>query len=696
MTQGDTYKAFISYSHQDAKEAAWLHRRLERYRVPELKRRQLETPLPKRLKPIFRDREELSAGSNLSEVIEQALTSSENLIVLCSPNAEQSHWVNQEILFFKRLGRADRIFTVIIDGEPFASARPGRETEECLPEAVRFQVGPDGELSSEPAEPLAADLRTEGDGRRIGVMKLISGLIGVGLDDLVQRDLRRARRRGATVLSVASTIVAAMGVLTWVAMDARNEAESRRADAEGLIEFMLGDLRDKLEPVGRLDVLDVVGDRASNYYDQFGDMDFDPATNGRRARMQHLIGDLRDSRGRYETSVEHFKRAFDITQRQYQTDPTNPDRVFEHVRSAFWLSVPERRAANYVAERNYLNLYNQLVDELEAVEGDTRRVRIERAKSHYNLARVHLRLKNIIKAQGLFESALAGIRSVEPDPQDPELRLLEAETLAWMSDGWRRAQDFERSYALRSEQTDILTDLYAAFPQDYRVLEGLIYAEVGLGNAARHINQLEQALAVHQSALERVDLALDREPGRDQMQRAKATLYQSIMLSAIEADKLDLCQAMEDKVEAAISERSGETPDNIYWDVLFPETHAHLLLHKAIRTYDLKAARDHLKSMESITYRAVTSDNFENVLARPQQRVAFYQVILNEDADAWERLKGLNADRVLLWVAGQFLPDAPIDLASFKTRLTPEDLNRLEVKAAIVRKPNLLAGADWE
>ena len=86
------YKAFISYCHADQDLAAWLHRALESYRVP---RRLVGTvglhgAVPNRLRPIFRDREELSSSADLSETIKEALAASDSLIVVCSPRAVRS------------------------------------------------------------------------------------------------------------------------------------------------------------------------------------------------------------------------------------------------------------------------------------------------------------------------------------------------------------------------------------------------------------------------------------------------------------------------------------------------------------------------------------------------------------------------------------------------------------------------------
>ena len=183
------YSAFLSYSHRDKAVVVWLHRTLETYRVPS-KLVGLETSLgitPARLLPLFRDRDELPASDDLGSAITAALAASQFLVVICSPAAAASRWVDQEILSFKRMHGEGRIFALIASGEPFASASPETADQECFPPSLRFRIGPNGELSNEPAEPIAADIRPEGDGKRLAKLKLAAGLLGVELDALVRR-----------------------------------------------------------------------------------------------------------------------------------------------------------------------------------------------------------------------------------------------------------------------------------------------------------------------------------------------------------------------------------------------------------------------------------------------------------------------------------------------------------------------------
>ena len=207
------YRAFISYSHADHEWGVWLHKELEKFKTPKplVGRETAAGAVPKRMGRVYRDEAEEGAAHDLGERIEQALATSDALIVICSPKSAKSRWVNQEITRFKQLGRGHRIFPVIVDGEPYADD----PAEECFPDALKYELGPDGKLSSEPADPLAVDIRKFG--RDDTVLRLASGVLGVDYDDLKQRDLIRRRRelrraRGLFAAGLLLFIGAAIGV----------------------------------------------------------------------------------------------------------------------------------------------------------------------------------------------------------------------------------------------------------------------------------------------------------------------------------------------------------------------------------------------------------------------------------------------------------------------------------------------------
>jgi WD40 repeat protein len=228
-------------SHVDARWAAWLHKSLETYRIPKTLVGTMSsdglTAIPRRLFPLFRDRDELAGASSLGDKIEGALQASRNLIVICSAHAARSKWVNQEITAFKASGREQRIFCLIVDGEPNATALPASGLQECFPEAIRYVVDAAGRITDTPAEPIAADLRQNGDGKRNALLKVLAGVLDVDFDSLKQRDHDRRIRQftiAGVALSAAVVVLAGLSYYAFLQKGAaEREARAARAALAG-------------------------------------------------------------------------------------------------------------------------------------------------------------------------------------------------------------------------------------------------------------------------------------------------------------------------------------------------------------------------------------------------------------------------------------------------------------------------------
>lgn len=320
------YHAFISYSHQDSGWGAWLHKALETYPIPQrlVGRRTAAGPIPKKLAPIFRDRDELPSAHDLGRKVNEALAQSANLVVICSPHSAASRWVDEEVREFKRLGREERVFCLIVDGEPNASDIPGREAEECFAPALRYQLDADGGLTTLRTEPIAADVRPGKDGKANARLKLVSGLLDVGFDELRQREQQRAHRKLAWVAGLALAGMLVTTGLAAFALHARNQAQFQREQAENLIGFMLGNLKDKLDEVNRLDILDEVADHVMGYWDAQGS-DTTVAGGGKHAKALLLIGQVRLTQGRMDDADKAFAESLAIARATAARQPDNPD-----------------------------------------------------------------------------------------------------------------------------------------------------------------------------------------------------------------------------------------------------------------------------------------------------------------------------------------------------------------------------------
>lgn len=303
------YAGFLSYAHADEVVAARLHRALETYKIPK--------GLNGTLSPIFRDTTELTAHHSLSEKIQGAVTGSKVLIVLCSPAAKLSHWVNEEIRLFREIHGEAAILCVLAEGTPETAFPP------ALVEGGR--------------EPLAANLGGSKESFRLGVTQIAAAMLGVGLDTLIQRETRRKRRRLQAATTGALIFSTFMGATTFSAVTARKEADANRMQAEGLVEYMITDLKEKLEPVGRLDILDGIGVRAVEYYDAQDIAKLSDDNLARQARARHILGKVALDARDFDKARTEIEAAARLTKEVYDRNPHDMDAIFAHAQSEYWV-----------------------------------------------------------------------------------------------------------------------------------------------------------------------------------------------------------------------------------------------------------------------------------------------------------------------------------------------------------------------
>ena len=141
---------------------------------------------PRTLRPIFRDREDFSGGHSLTDATIAALDASAALIVLCSPVAATRPAVNEEVRLFRSRHPDRPVIPVIIDGT----------YPDNFPPALRFELARRRRRHRRPVTILGPDLRESGDGKTLGLAKIVAGLIGVPPDDIFRRAERAAAAQG--------------------------------------------------------------------------------------------------------------------------------------------------------------------------------------------------------------------------------------------------------------------------------------------------------------------------------------------------------------------------------------------------------------------------------------------------------------------------------------------------------------------
>lgn len=223
------YNAFISYSHAaDGKLAPALQSGLQRFAKPWYRLRALH---------IFRDQTNLSLNPSLWSSIQAALDQSEWFIVLGSPEAAASKWVDREIEYWLKQRPLERILMVLTEGtmtwDAGQRAFDVHQSSAVPPRLIRAFAD----------EPLYlnlvwahnhTDLSLSHPRFRDAVAEIASALSGRPKDELIGEDVRqhqRVRRLTWSAVAALSVLTVSSVVAAWVAVHQRNIAETQRAQA---------------------------------------------------------------------------------------------------------------------------------------------------------------------------------------------------------------------------------------------------------------------------------------------------------------------------------------------------------------------------------------------------------------------------------------------------------------------------------
>jgi len=478
------YWAFLSYSHRDSATADWLHEALEKYRVPRslVGRESPRGRIPAGFSPVFRDRQELAASGDLGHTIREALAQSRCLIVLCSPEAARSRWTNEEIIAFKKAHPGGCVLAAIVDGEPFAADIKGHEAEECFPPALKKKFDSRGRPTEKRAEPIAADLRDSGDGKQLGLLKIVAGMIGVGLDDLIRREQQRRQKRLTYIAAASLAGMTITSGLSVYAFEKRDEARDQRREAEGLVGFMLGDLRDRLEPIGRLDALNAVGARALAYFQKQDKSELSDEALAQRSKALTLMGEIANTRGELDRALSLYQEAFASTAESVRRYPNVPERLFDHAQNVFWVGYIAYQRGRLNDAARLFEEYQQLAGRMVALAPDSKKYRLEVIYANTNLGTVLMEQRRYRAAVRTYEASVRAAESLSAaDPRSLDHQKNVTNALAWLADAREFAGELEQALATRERQLRLIASLERSNPNDMQLQRDAMTAHRAIG-----------------------------------------------------------------------------------------------------------------------------------------------------------------------------------------------------------------------
>lgn len=504
------FKAYISYSHRDERCAIWLHRALESYRLP---RKLVGTEtrvgkVPARVKPVFRDRDDLSSDSDLAGTVKEALTNSENLIVVCSPEAAGSVWVNEEIRYFAGLGREKQIFCIIVDGDPAATDVESA----CFPSAL-------AEIGLQ--EPLAADVRKWADGKRLSKLKLISGMLGLPLDQLRRRDLQKRQRTWAW-MSVAAVAIL---VVSITAITSRIAAEQRRVSGESLVAYKLTELRTMLnvaddpEELNRLRQWDK--QELERLISSAGDGDDALVNSAMQLREQ---GNELYSTGNMLGSQEKFLQSWALLAESYQRDRSNKSVLFELGQAEFYIGQGYMDQGKLSKAEVSFFAYAEITRRLIVLEPENAEWVLEMAYALTNLGILENKKdeSDPERTLQLIQSALEYNQiALVLDPQNTYYQSELGQSHAFLADAQRGVCDLEGALLSRQKNVSLERDMLTMGASNAKNVRRLVYALTGYAFVQVEMGRTAGAISSFEEALQLIETLMQEYPDNKNLIRLK-------------------------------------------------------------------------------------------------------------------------------------------------------------------------------
>jgi len=425
------YRAFLSYSHLDARSCDWLHQGLEEYELPEslVGRPTSFGPAPKRLYPIFRDRDELPTATDLNAAVSLALKRSAFMILLCSPHAARSRWVDEEVRMFVDMGHGGRLLRVILSGSTDPLAK-----DCCYPPSL-IAADARGVLQRGLDTPAEVDLRPGGDRRRTAILKLVGELQGIRLSMLERRGRGRHQRANALRAAAALLAVGSLGASAWFAYDGISTSSRQRTEAGALVDALVTDLGASDTIDSSVALFESVGGVALDYYARQPTDRLDPDAVRRRADALMTLGEGALAGNHTERAELAFKLAEQSTLALLADEPD--DDAARHVlaRARFWAGHKLLRDGNLDGAQQAMTDYRVIAAELVDHHPENEAFRRELRYAEYSLGDIACRRNDVVTAETHLLASLtdAGRESPEAIGRD-----VAAETLLDDAESYHR------------------------------------------------------------------------------------------------------------------------------------------------------------------------------------------------------------------------------------------------------------------
>ncbi|HEX8609722.1 MAG TPA: winged helix-turn-helix domain-containing protein [Telluria sp.] len=328
-----------------------------------------------------------------------------------------------------------------------------------------------------------------------------------------QARARRGARLGYATFGLVLCLALLAGLAALSAMNSRAAEQQRRADAEGLIGFMLGDLANKLRPLARLDLLDDIGVRAIEYLSLPRSDELSAVSLAHQTKALQTISEVRIARGDPNGALAALQSARDITTRQLLISPSDPVVLTNAGANAFFIGQLHLNQNKWSKAAEMFGAYRDLSDRLAAVRPDDPDAWMEQSYAHSNLGTLAIMRGKTREAEAAFARSLVlKTRALSARPHDRGLASYLADSLSWTATAKEELGELDAARALYEQELALVEPLHRRYPKDALWTHAYARALQHRAELNQHMGRDQLALADFALAKGLYGAAIDAEP----------------------------------------------------------------------------------------------------------------------------------------------------------------------------------------
>jgi len=304
------------------------------------------------------------------------------------------------------------------------------------------------------------------------------------------------------------------------ALRARDEADQRRGQAEGLIGFMVGDLRNKLTAVGRLEILDDIGKQALNY---FASVPADTLTDEelyRRSQALHQLGQIRQARADFPGALTAYEESLAQAAAVVRRRPDNPEWQLGLGTSHFYAGDIKMRRGDLPGALAHFEAYKAIAERLVAIDPAKYEWRLELSYGHSNVAAIYSRQGNLRGAREQLEQA-AAIQGelAKQRPDDAALQASRANLQNRLGIIQEGLGDLAGAAASFARELELYGTLLAKDPKNAPIRRRFEVSHNYRSGVMRGLGNITEAATHLQTAVREADVLVQLDPTNANWQR---------------------------------------------------------------------------------------------------------------------------------------------------------------------------------